>query len=59
MKPRWMVAELKGGAKQDDFLIAASGKRGRKVTAKRGRKIGARRGRKPNAARASQDPTVA
>ena len=54
MKPRWMVAAIKEGAKQDDFLIAAGGKRGRKAIAKAGRKVAAKRGRKSKTGRTSQ-----
>src|SRR5262245_52355853 len=40
MKPRWLTAAIKGGAKLDDFAIGASGrgKRGKKASAKAGKK---------------------
>jgi DNA-binding protein H-NS len=40
MKPRWLTAAIKGGAKLDDFAIGASGrsKRGERASTKAGKK---------------------
>ena len=49
LKPRWVVAALKGGHKLEDLLIARPGKAaaGKAAKGKKGRKVSARKSPKP------------
>jgi DNA-binding protein H-NS len=58
MKPRWMTAAIKGGARPGDFLIAGGAKRGRKAS-KSARKRQPNRARRAKSASTGQEAAAA